>query len=169
LENLALLVAACCAIVDLIFGLQAAGSPTGQLEGFPSPAYFAFAAVAALAAGLDLNFILSRRILPAKRLARHVWRMCTALFIASSSFFLGQQKVMPAFVHGSPLLIVVAVAPLLVMAFWLVRIRFPGLMKRVSLKVGKLPDRFRDTAEEDHGVTSKPEWRPGPGIGDELQ
>jgi hypothetical protein len=49
--------------------------------------------------------------------------MCFALFFATSFFFLGQQKVMPAFMHGSPILFVPALAPLVLMIFWLVRVR----------------------------------------------
>jgi hypothetical protein len=49
--------------------------------------------------------------------------MCVAFFIATGSFFLGQQDVMPQVVRGSPILFVLAFAPFAVMAFWLVRLR----------------------------------------------
>ena len=49
--------------------------------------------------------------------------MCFAFFIATGSFFLGQQDVLPAAVRGSPVLFVLAFAPFAVMAFWLVRVR----------------------------------------------
>ena len=58
-----------------------------------------------------------------QRIARHLWRMCFAFFIATGSFFLGQQDVLPAAVRGSPVLFVLAFAPFAVMAFWLVRVR----------------------------------------------
>jgi hypothetical protein len=51
--------------------------------------------------------------------------MCFALFFAAASFFLGQQKVMPTFMHGSPLLFIPAFAPLGLMIYWLIRTRFP--------------------------------------------
>ena len=50
--------------------------------------------------------------------------MCFAFFIATGSFFLGQQDVLPAAVRGSPILFVLAFAPFAVMLFWLVRLRF---------------------------------------------
>ncbi len=143
-EIIALLVAGGCAGADLTFGLQALISSTGHLEGFPAAAYFAFAAVAGLAAGLDINFILRRTASPAQRIARHLWRVCTALFIASASFFLGQQKVMPAFMQGSPILILPAVAPLVLMAFWLARVQFPNVVKRIAPRARKLSDHFGD-------------------------
>jgi membrane protein implicated in regulation of membrane protease activity len=49
--------------------------------------------------------------------------MCFAFFIATGSFFLGQQDVLPEAVRGSPALFVLAFAPLAVMLFWLFRLR----------------------------------------------
>ena len=63
-------------------------------------------------------------------MARHLWRLSAALTIASGSFFLGQQRVMPVFMRGSPWLFVPVVAPLLLMVFWLVRVRRMPWVKR---------------------------------------
>lgn len=84
---------------------------------------FAFAGVCLLAGLLDLNAILRARLTYAQRISRHLWRMCVAFFIATGSFFLGQQDVMPQAVRGSPILFLLAFAPFGVMAFWLVRVR----------------------------------------------
>jgi len=61
--------------------------------------------------------------------------MCFAFFIATGSFFLGQQKVMPHAVRGSPVLFVLAFAPFAVMLFWLVRIRFSKVIGRLSVRI----------------------------------
>ena len=61
--------------------------------------------------------------------------MCFAFFIATGSFFLGQQKVMPAAVRGSPVLFVLAFAPFAVMLFWLVRLRFAKVIARLNLRL----------------------------------
>jgi hypothetical protein len=79
--------------------------------------------VALLAAGVDFK-VIRKGIAGADRTARHLWRMSAALFFASGSFFLGQQKVMPETIKGSPVLILLAVAPLLLMIFWLIYVRF---------------------------------------------
>ena len=60
--------------------------------------------------------------------------MCFAFFIATGSFFLGQQDVLPEAVRGSPLLFVPAFAPFGLMAFWLVRVRFPKAVARFKLR-----------------------------------
>jgi hypothetical protein len=122
-EKLAFLVALGAAAILLVLGLQAAMSPTGRLDGAPPLRYFVFASFAAIAAAGDLNVIVRGGVTGAQRIARHLWRMCFALFFATSFFFLGQQKVMPAFMHGSPILFVPALAPLVLMIFWLVRVR----------------------------------------------
>jgi hypothetical protein len=89
---------------------------------------FALAAVCGLAGLLDLKAILRPKLTPAQRISRHLWRMCFAFFIATGSFFLGQQDVMPQVVRGSPVLFVLAFAPFAAMAFWLVRIRFSKMI-----------------------------------------
>lgn len=129
-ERFALLAVAACAIADFIMGLEAATSATGRLFGYSPTPFFIFAGMAALAAGLDLNFILRRGISPAQRIARHLWRMCAALLFAAFSFFLGQQKVMPASWHGSLLLFVPPLAVLAAMIFWLLRVRFSAAFSR---------------------------------------
>jgi Predicted membrane protein (DUF2306) len=98
-------------------GLNGATTPAG-----PGPV-FAIGALCALAGLLDLGTVLGRKLPPAARLSRHLWRMCFAFFIATGSFFLGQQKVMPEAVRGSAVLFVLAFAPFAAMAFWLVRVR----------------------------------------------
>jgi hypothetical protein len=108
----------------LILGMQAAGTPKGHSGGAPLAAYFIFASFGAFAAALDLKVILRGGVSGTQRLARHLWRMCFALFFTSAFFFLGQQKVMPLYMHGSPLLFVPALAPLVVMIVWLFRVRF---------------------------------------------
>lgn len=83
---------------------------------------FIMGLIALLAAAVDFK-VIRKGIAGADRIARHLWRMSAALFFASGSFFLGQQKVMPEAIKGSPILILLAVAPLLLMVFWLVYVR----------------------------------------------
>lgn len=112
------------------FGVQAAMSPTGVVDGAPATAYYGFAAFAALITVLDVKVLLRGGISGAPRIARHLWRMCAALLFATVFFFLGQgQKVMPAWMRGSLWLYVPALAPLILMIFWLIRVRLTGWYK----------------------------------------
>ena len=126
-EKGAFLVAFGVAAALLIFGLHAASIPTAR-PGEYVP-YFVFASFAAFAAAMDLRVILRGGISGAQRIARHLWRMCFALFFAAAFFFLGQQQVMPKIMRGSPILVVLALAPLALMIFWLFRVRFSNRFK----------------------------------------
>ena len=56
------------------------------------------------------------------RLASHVRCMCGAFFIASGSFFLGQADEIPSALRVQPVLTLLAVTPLIVMAYWVRRL-----------------------------------------------
>lgn len=120
----------------LALGGAAAIAWGGLMGGATTPAgrgpIFIFAAVCLIAGLGDLNAILRQRLTPVQRLSRHLWRMCFAFFIATGSFFLGQQDVMPSAVRGSPVLFVLGIAPLVVMLFWLIRIRFAKPLRRIT-------------------------------------
>lgn len=121
-----------CAVVLAAAALIAWGALTGAAA--PTPVglgpVFAIAGVCLLAGVLDLNAILRAKLTAAQRISRHLWRMCSAAFIATGSFFLGQQDAMPQTIRGSPVLLVLAFAPFAVMAFWLVRVRFGKRFRR---------------------------------------
>lgn len=87
--------------------------------GVPVAAPIILAGVAALLGALDLKVILAGGVSQVSRTLRHLWRMCLGLFIATGSFFIGQQDDMPAFMQGSPILFLLGFAPLLAMIAWL--------------------------------------------------
>jgi len=96
---------------------------------------FILAGLCLTAGLLDLRVVLRKRLSAGERMRRHLWRMCFAFFIATGSFFLGQQKVMPAAVRGSPVLFLLSFAPFAVMLFWLVRLRFAKMIARLNLRL----------------------------------
>ena len=64
------------------------------------------------------------------RIARHLWRMCTALFIAVGSFFLGQPQVFPDALRNAPVLRAVPVFLVLgSLVFWMIRVRSPNAFR----------------------------------------
>lgn len=130
LEHAGLAVALSCAAAMLGMGLLASASPDGRFDSLPAAAHYPFAFLAALAAGLDLNFLLRGRLARHQRIARHLWRMCAALAIAAFSFFLGQQDEFPAAWRGLAIWFAPPFAVLAAMAFWLVRVRFTAAFGR---------------------------------------
>ena len=109
------------------FALARMGShlPGGLLDGEPSELGYAMTVVALIAAGSDLHMIRRGGLAGPSRVARHLWRMCLALFIAAGSFA-GQPMAQPEAVRGSPWLFLPALGVLVLMVFWLIRIRFTG-------------------------------------------
>lgn len=129
-EVAAFLFASLAAVAAAMLGAQAAASPVSTLAGYGPEGYYLFAGLLALGAGFDLKLILQGGIAGTPRIARHVGRLCLALFIAAGAFFFGQQQVMPEFVRGSPWLAVPPFATLGLMAFWLVKLRLTGFLRR---------------------------------------
>jgi uncharacterized membrane protein len=123
IEYSAFVLTASVAAVFLVCGVLATLSPSHGFQGYAPTFYYVAGSVVAFIAAIDLRTILRGGVSGVQRIARHVWRMCASLFIASGSFFIGQQKVLPVFMHGSPILFLLGLAPLLVMVFWLFRIR----------------------------------------------
>jgi hypothetical protein len=71
-----------------------------------------------------------------QRIARHLWRMCFALFIAAASIFLARQQIFPAFLRKTGALFLLSFLPLILMIFWLVRVRFVNAYKKRAPVVG---------------------------------
>jgi hypothetical protein len=87
------------------------------------------ASVLLFAAAGDIRILARGGISGRSRITRHLWRICFGLFIATGSFFLGQQQVFPAFLRGSILLMLLAVLPFPVTIYWLIRVRSSNAYK----------------------------------------
>ncbi len=105
-----------------------AGAVFGRITG--DPTLYAFAGIASLAAVADFTVLRRGGLTGVPRIARHLWRMCAALFVATGSFFFGQADEIPVALRG-PHITVLALAPLGLMLFWLIRIRIGRAFKTV--------------------------------------
>ncbi|HEX8573993.1 MAG TPA: hypothetical protein VF759_14710 [Allosphingosinicella sp.] len=139
-EIAALLFAAAAASAAILLGAQASSRPGGTLAGYGPEGYYAFAGLLAFGAALDLKLVLRGGITGTPRIARHAWRLGTALFIAAAAFFLGQQQVMPEFVRGSLWLAVPPFATLGLMVFWLVKLRLDPFLRRRRRRPAPRPE-----------------------------
>ncbi|HEY2071211.1 MAG TPA: hypothetical protein VGG48_16765 [Rhizomicrobium sp.] len=131
-EKTAFAFALAIAATDFELWRMAMATPSHTLDDSPPQAFYVIGLLVALAATTDLKVILRGGISGAQRIARHLWRLSAALFIAAGSFFLGQQPVMPKFIQGSPLLFVPEIAIIALLLFWLVRVRLTKWYARGS-------------------------------------
>jgi hypothetical protein len=128
----ALLVVSAVAAVNITYGLEAATSLTGLKYDYPPGPYFFLGSIALLATVGDVRMLVRGGISGTQRLARHLWRMCFALFIAAASIFLARQHLFPAILQKTGVLVLLSILPLLLMIFWLFRVRFAKAYKKTG-------------------------------------
>jgi hypothetical protein len=116
----ALLVASGVAVADAALAFDAIANGGKRMYLFP---YVMFGTVALLGAIGDLRMLRSGALEGSRRLARHLWRMTFALFIAAMSFFIGQAKVIPKPLRIPGLLALPVLAVLVTMFYWMWRVR----------------------------------------------
>ena len=109
-----------CSLLTL--GTLVARGVAAPQAGVPLAMYFFMGAIPLLAAAGDIRVLVRGGITGTPRLARHLWRMCFGLFIASGSFFLGQQQVLPPALRKQYLLFPLAILPLVLLIYWLGRV-----------------------------------------------
>jgi hypothetical protein len=107
---------------------------------------FFMGSVMLLAAAGDVRMLVRGGVLGAKRIARHLWRMCFGLFIAAGSFFLGGAnrplrllstvglgQHLPRALFSTGLYLALTILPLILLIFWLIRVRFTNASKKYSI------------------------------------
>jgi hypothetical protein len=128
-----LLVISVVAAVTVTLGLEAATSQTGTKYGYPPGPYFLLGSVALIAAVGDVRMLVRRGISGTQRIRRHLWRMCFAWFIASASIFLARPHLFPLFMRKTGMLLMLSFLPLIVMIFWLIRVRATKSRRKASI------------------------------------
>lgn len=91
-------------IYALLLGQAALQTPGRTVDGIPAVAVLVFGGIAALAAGGDVRLLARGQLEGPPRLMRHLWRMTLSMWIAVSSFFLGQADEFPQVVRASGVL-----------------------------------------------------------------
>ncbi|HJT98312.1 MAG TPA: hypothetical protein VJ696_08350 [Rhodanobacteraceae bacterium] len=119
-----MLAALAIAATELTLGTIASNSPDGRFGAYPAGFYYTFSAFALLLAVGDARTLWRGHLDGVQRLARHLWRMCFALWFATASFFLGQAKVFPEPLrHMIGVRAIPVVLVLIAMLYWLLRVR----------------------------------------------
>ena len=88
----------------------------------PTGAGYVFAAVLGLALIGDYK-LLNRSYQSRQKKIRHLWRMNFGLLIATVSFFGARPHLFPQWMQESGVLLLLALAPVMVMVYWQIRLR----------------------------------------------
>ena len=118
-------------VLTLVGGIEAAISSNGTFNGDSAKLFF-WSCVGFFFAARDLRMIV-RGLSDTQRVVRHLWRMCVSFFVATGSFFLGQQQVFPKAWRGSAVWFIPAFLPLIAMIFWLVRVNSTDVHRTESV------------------------------------
>src|SRR6266436_1944157 len=128
-------------------GLKVVRSGASSQGGVPVGMMFFMGSVCLLAAAGDVRMLVRGGVAGAKRIARHLWRMCFGLFIAAGSFFFGGSnrplrllstvgigKYLSPAICGTTLYLVLTILPLILLIFCLVRVRFAKAYRKVEIR-----------------------------------
>lgn len=136
-EKFALAAGLCiCVALGGLSVAEADGAVPG-VRGQLLAATYMVAAIAAVAAIGDARLVLQGGIAGTARVARHLWRMLTALFLAfGSGFGNGLARLLPGPFHVPPLFLVPMLLPLGLLIFWMIRVTLTGWAnKRAWLQI----------------------------------
>ena len=146
LDWVALLIPLTLGILTWISGVEKMRAPGPPEDGVPAGMHFFMGSVALLAATGDVRMLVGSPVSGPRRIARHLWRMCFGLFIAAGSFFLGPSnrplrllnsvgvgRHLPPAIFSTGLYLFLSILPLILLTFWLIRVRFGNAYIKTSL------------------------------------
>jgi uncharacterized membrane protein len=133
LDIVAFLVVLGVTLASFTFAFQAFANG-GLRKGMPAFPFILFGVAGLFATVGDLRVFRSGSLTGARRLARHLWRMSFALFIAALSFFIGQgAKIFPEPFASPALLGLPVLLVLVTMFYWLWRVRVRRNLRGIAL------------------------------------
>jgi hypothetical protein len=149
MDWIALLVPLAIGILTWMNGIKVVRSGASSQDGVPVGMSFFMGSICLLAAAGDVRMLTHGGVVGVKRIARHLWRMCFALFIAAGSFFMGPSnrplrllsavglgRDLPSALFSTNLYLILTILPLVLLVFWLVRVRFTNTFKGKPMPPG---------------------------------
>lgn len=117
-------------VSGMIVGVGVLNSGEVKIDGQPVQVLIVFSVIAFLASLSDIRIFFSGRLKGTKRLIRHIWRMGIAMFMATTSFFLGQSQAIPEEIRTLFFLVTPVLLVLVLTLYWLIRVQFWGFKIR---------------------------------------
>jgi hypothetical protein len=114
-------------VAHLTLGTLAVTNPDNHQFAILTVVEFSFGAIALLAAWSDLRIIRTVPLTGGRRIARHLWRMTLALWIAALSFFPRLNRFFPKSMQ--PLMSIPMLLVLLALIYWMWRVRYRNSLR----------------------------------------
>jgi hypothetical protein len=108
----------------LALGFEARANPHGLVDQIPAPPVFMFGVIGLLAAIGDARMLWAGVLEGRRRLGRHLWRLGYAMWVATSSAFLGQAKFVPEPYRDFRMLALPVLLVAGTLVYWMVRVRW---------------------------------------------
>ena len=139
-EKVALLVVLCLCLpfavlsFQLATGLEPSFKSATPIEGPVRVAIYSFTFLVAMAALGDARLVQAGGVTGVRRIGRHLWRMCLGLALAlGSAFTNGLPRLLPKTMHIPLILLFIPqFSALILMIFWMFRVRFTGWYKGLA-------------------------------------
>lgn len=113
-------------MMSLYFGLTAVFGYAHLDDDIPVAAFFVFSALAFLSAWGDFSLILKGGLVGAQRVARHLWRMCFAVYLFTATLFTGPGSIVfPDGIRGSWILMLPELSVLALGLYWMTKVLQP--------------------------------------------
>jgi hypothetical protein len=142
MDWLVLLIPLTLGILIWINGIEVIRSGATSVNGVPVGMNFFMGTICLLAATGDVRVLMQGGVFGVRRILRHLWRMCFGLFIAAGSFFMGPSnrplrllstvglgQRLPSALFSTGLYLFLSLLPLVLLIFWVVRVRFTSAFK----------------------------------------
>ena len=145
LELLALLWGITVFVAGVTFGRMALQHPKGTLDGYAAQFYFITGGLALLGCVFDIRMIVRGGVSGVARTTRHLIRMCAALLMLTTAFFLGRARDFPLEIRESGVLKIPVFIMLGLFVYWLMKVRVVPMVRRFrSRRTIVIPSAARD-------------------------
>ncbi len=130
---------ACFGLAASILAFSAGADMFGRGRPEAAP-MFIFGITGLLASAGDVRMMRAGGLQGARRIARHLWRMCFAMWVAAASFFWGPPRRVPEMIRIPPLMAIAVLLPIAAMVYWLWRVRVrKSLRGLVGVNASQVP------------------------------
>jgi hypothetical protein len=132
-QTILLFVGAAIALLAFQLGWSATHGAAGKGDETVAIAYFVTCSLVSFSIALDVSVLVRGGLYGSHRIARHIWRLCSALLFTTTAFFTPTRFSLPSIMTNTHLNYIPIIYVVSVSMFWLFRSLFGGAYKAKAL------------------------------------